>query len=212
MRFIRHVFHPIEALGVVRKNVRRWREMKPLRQAGVVLGRNLLVQGRPEIVRLSGTIRIGDNVTLRSDDWGNHTSIYAPTRLMTDTREDALIEIGDGTRINGACIHAARRISIGRNCLIASNVTILDSDGHGVTPEDRQTANPVSLPVEIGDNVWIGMNSIVLKGVRIGDGAVIGAGSVVTKDVPANCVAAGNPARVVKSVESVSSCEFAVSS
>ena len=211
MRYIRHVLHPIEAAGVVRKNIRRWRDMKPLRQAGVILGRNLLVQGRPKIVRMSGTIRIGDNVTLRSDDCGNHTSIYAPTRLMTDTLEDALIEIGDGTRINGACIHAARRITIGRNCLIASNMTMLDSDGHGVTPEDRQAANPVSLPVEIGDNVWIGMNSIILKGVRVGDGAVIGAGSVVTKDVPANCVAAGNPARVVKAVESVSSCEFVVS-
>ncbi len=207
---MRHILHPIEAAGVVRKNIRRRRCMKPLTRAGVFLGRSVLVQGRPKVLRMTGTIRIGDNVTLRSDDWGNHTSIYAPTRLMTDTREDAAIEIGDGTRINGACIHATRRISIGRNCLIASNVTILDSDGHGVMPDDRHASNPVSLPVEIGDNVWIGMNSIILKGVRIGDGAVIGAGSVVTKDVPARCVAAGNPARVIKTfdvTEAAAACE-----
>ncbi len=162
------------------------------------MGKNPVLKGKPVILRFKGSIHIGNNVTLRSDDRGYHASIYAPTRLMTDGKDHTIIEIGDNTRINGASIHATERINIGKNCLIASNVIIIDSDGHGISPFERDLSNPVSSPVIIEDNVWIGMNSIILKGVRIGENSIIGAGSVVTKSIPANCVAAGNPARVVK--------------
>lgn len=195
------LFNPAEFFQLTWKNLRAlyWRSY--LRSKGVVTGNNIILKGKPVILRFTGAIRIGNNVTLRSHDYGYHTSIYAPTRLMTDTSENAIIEIGDDTRINGASIHATEKIIIGKNCLIASNVTILDSDGHGVFMSERTLSNPVSLPVLIEDNVWIGMNSIILKGVTIGKNSIIGAGSVVTKSVPANCIAAGNPARVVKSID-----------
>lgn len=169
-----------------------------LKSKGVAVGTNVIIKGKPIILRLTGAIRLGNNVTLLSNSRRYHASIYAPTRLMTDEKENAIIEIGDNTRINGASIHATEKISIGRNCLIAANVTIIDSDGHGLYPVQRNLINPVSQPVIIEDNVWIGINSIILKGVRIGRNSVIGAGSVVTKDIPSNCVAAGNPACVVK--------------
>jgi len=171
-----------------------------LRRKGVVLGQRVIFIGKPIVYRSEGNIIIGDNVTIRSADWGYHTAIYSPARLMTDF-DDALLEIGDGTRINGASIHATLRVIIGTNCLIAANTAILDSDGHGVTPEDRQKKNPKRLPVIIGHNVWIGMNSIVLKGVTIGDNAVVAAGSIVTKDVTANTIVGGNPAKVIKKID-----------
>lgn len=191
----------MELLNLVAKNLRLLYWTWYLGSKGVRVGKNVIVKGRPRILRFSGTIRIGDNVTLRSRDYGYHSSLYGPTRIMTDTNENALIEIGDNTRINGASIHATERISIGRNCLVAANVTILDNDGHGLLPCERVLVNPVSKPVIIEDNVWIGINAIILKGVRIGKNSVVGAGSVVTRDIPPDCVAMGNPAQVVKTFE-----------
>lgn len=185
------------------KNVRDIYFRVYLRSKGVESGNNVILKGRPVICRFSGIIRIGNNVILRSHDYGYHTSIYARVRLMTDTKEDAMIEIGDNTRINGASIHATEKIIIGRNCLIAANSTIIDSDGHGIAMPERGWVNPVSSPVIIEDNVWIGMNSIILKGVRIGKNSVIGAGSVVTKSIPPDCLAAGNPARIIKNIDSI---------
>lgn len=191
----------MEFLDLVVKNLRvlYWRYY--LTSRGVQVGKNINLKGKPQILRFTGTIKIGDNVSLRSKDYGYHSSIYSPTRLMTDTHKHAVIEIGDHTRINGASIHATEKIIIGRNCLIAANVTIVDSDGHGLNPDERHLVNPVSRPVIIEDNVWIGINCIILKGVTIGKNSVIGAGSVVAKNVPANCVVTGNPVQIVKTFE-----------
>ena len=86
--------------------------------------------------------------------------------------------------------------------MIGGGVTIIDSDFHSMDYNDWFTDNDAlnakSLPVIIEDNVFIGMNSIILTGVHIGKGAIIGAGSVVTKDVPENCIAGGNPCVVIK--------------
>lgn len=180
-----------------RPAIHRWR----LRREGVAFGERLTVIGMPTIERIRGRIVLGDDVTLRSDQRGYHTAMYRPVRLMTDTHDDACIEIGDRTRINGAALHAVHRISIGRDCLIAANVMILDSDGHGIAVEDRQSHNPSSSPVVIEDQVWIGANAIILKGVRIGRGAAVAAGSVVAKDVEAMTLVGGNPARPIKRLD-----------
>lgn len=108
--------------------------------------------------------------------------------------EDAAIRIGNGTYLNrNTEIVAARSVSIGRDCKIARDVIIMDTDQHAL-PNGRLVAEPVV----IGDRVWIGARAIVLKGVSIGHDAVIGAGSVVTRDVPPGAVAAGVPARVLR--------------
>ena len=91
---------------------------------------------------------------------------------------------------------ATERIEIGERCLAGAGVRVLDSDFHGVSREERSGDGRTS-PVRIGDDVWLGMSAMVLKGVRIGEGAVLGAGSVVVRDVPAGAVVSGNPARLL---------------
>lgn len=113
----------------------------------------------------------------------------------------AVVRIGDKTTLNNNFVAIAEmtRIDIGSRCLIGPNVTIFDSDFHGLTPEERSCdANTRRAPVQIGDDVFIGAGVTILKGVQIGDAAVIAAGSVVTQNVPAQSIVAGNPARVLK--------------
>ena len=90
-------------------------------------------------------------------------------------------------------------IYIGDYVMIGPNVTIATA-GHPIDPDLRQRVAQFNIPVRIGNNVWIGANSVILPGVTIGDNSVIGAGSIVTKDIPANVVAVGNPCRVLREI------------
>ena len=145
---------------------------------------------------------------------GDHVSCYAGCQFAIEANGSC--SIGDFTLMNAAFLMAEERIEIGSHCLISWNVAIADSDFHPLDAFQRRVdaqalapflknrpSRPVlrSAPVIIGDNVWIGMNAVVLKGVTIGENSVVAAGSVVTKDVPANVIVAGNPAAVVKQLE-----------
>ncbi len=90
-------------------------------------------------------------------------------------------------------------IYVGDSVMFGPNVTVATA-GHPIDPELRRRVGQFNVPVHIGNNVWIGANSVILPGVRIGDNSVIGAGSVVTKDIPANVVAVGNPCRVLREI------------
>lgn len=121
------------------------------------------------------------------------------------------INIGHNVSINMNCTFVdCNKITIGNNVLISSNVQIY-TPTHPIELEERLTPDwspesgeyfcrTYARPVTIGNGCWIGGGVIILPGVTIGDGAVIGAGSVVTKDVPENCVAAGNPCRVLRRI------------
>ena len=122
-----------------------------------------------------------------------------PVRLTTwsSRQGQGSIEIGDYCLIApGVEITAAKSIRIGANSMIAAECSITDCDWHGLYNRTRPFR--CTKPVTLGENVWLGARVIVCKGVTIGDNSVIGAGSIVTSDIPANVVAAGNPARVVK--------------
>lgn len=110
----------------------------------------------------------------------------------------ARIEVGKGTYLNrNTEIVAGESIKIGRNCKIAWDVLIMDTDQHALVP-----GGPVQTGrVMIGDDVWIGARAIILKGVEIGDGAVIGAGAIVTKNVPPRTVVVGPAAAVVRTMQ-----------
>ena len=109
------------------------------------------------------------------------------------------IKIGKNVFINACCrFQDQGGIEIGDGSLIGHNTTIATLN-HDFNPAKRQNLTP--RPVKKGKNVWIGSDCTILPGVIIGDGAIIGAGSVVTKSVPANAIAVGNPARVIKEIE-----------
>ena len=106
------------------------------------------------------------------------------------------IEVGKNFFANYNCtIIDVAKVKIGDNCFLAPNVSIYTA-GHPIYPTTRNTQYEYGKAITIGDNVWIGGNSIICPGVKIGSNVVIGAGSVVTKDIPDWCVAVGNPCKV----------------
>lgn len=110
------------------------------------------------------------------------------------------IEVGKNFFANYNCtIIDVARVRIGDNCQMAPNVAIYTA-GHPVYPTTRNSAFEYGKEVTIGDNVWLGGNTVVCPGVNIGNNVVIGAGSVVTKDIPDWSIAAGNPCRVIRKI------------
>ena len=110
------------------------------------------------------------------------------------------IEVGKNFFANYNCTMLdVAKITIGENCFMASNVAIYTA-GHPIHPDSRNSMYEYGIPVTIGDNVWIGGNTVICPGVTIGSNCVIGAGSVVTKDIPDWSMAAGNPCRVIRKI------------
>jgi len=135
------------------------------------------------------------------------------------SRSKACVSIGARSQFNGGFVDVAERITIGDDVLIAADVVLMDHDSHSPHWRDRRCdgTRPSGAacrtgdgprdwtgvriaPIRIGDKAWIGRDVIILRGVDIGEGAIIGAGSVVTKSVPPWTVAAGNPARVIRTL------------
>lgn len=108
--------------------------------------------------------------------------------------ENAKLLLGSGYINRYAKIRCYSSITIGHQVAISENVSIWDSDAHSIKGKEHL----MTQPIVIGNHVWIGTNVTILKGVTIGDGAIIAAGSVVRNDIPANCLAAGIPAKVIK--------------
>lgn len=136
--------------------------------------------------RADGDVEFGQGVCLVGD--------VVPIEFVS--YKGSRISIGDHTFINyGSSITAYKQVKIGRHCLLGHHLLIVDRNELGI--EQREVAPPAA-PVIIEDHVWIGSHAIILPGVCIGRHAAIGAGSVVTRDIPANCLAVGNPARVVR--------------
>lgn len=110
------------------------------------------------------------------------------------------IEVGKNFFANYNCtILDVAKVKIGDNCQMAPNVAIYTA-GHPIHPATRNSLYEYGKPVTIGDNVWIGGNTVICPGVHVGSNVVIGAGSVVTKDIPDWCIAAGNPCRVIRKI------------
>lgn len=168
---------------------------------GVHLGKRVVFFGLPYVHRKPmSTIFIGNDCTIRSDQTSNLVGVNRKC-IFSTANENAIIKIGNNVGITAAVIGAAEKIIIGDDVLIGANVLITDWDWHVVDPHLRHSEGGKSSPVIIEDNVWIGINSIILKGVSIGKNTIIGANSVVTKNIPNNVIAGGNPCRVIKIIE-----------
>jgi acetyltransferase-like isoleucine patch superfamily enzyme len=174
-----------------------------LRLSEVEWGEGLVLYGIP-IIRSSApsSIRLGKYVVLCSDSEETPLGVNHPVVLETGL-PGATIVIGDHVGMSGASICAHDRIEIGSHCLLGANVMIVDTDFHPIEPQSRRHSreNVKTSPVVIEENVFLGANSVVLKGVRIGKNSVIGANSVVVRSIPSDTIAAGNPCRSLRRID-----------
>jgi acetyltransferase-like isoleucine patch superfamily enzyme len=169
---------------------------------GISWGRNWRFFGVPILQKYRGSqMRFGDGLQLRSTVRSNPLGANHPVVLCT-WQAGAVLQIGENFAMTGGSLIAAERIVIGDNVNVGANTTIMDTDFHPLdTHARRLDSEPAkTAPVTIEDDVFIGMNCLILKGVTLGRGSVIGAGSVVTKDVPPHTMVAGNPVRFIGDV------------
>lgn len=171
------------------------------RKKGVIWGKDMTVIGKVSIIG-HGKITIGKNFMMTSGEHINPISANLQGSFFTDS-PNAKIKIGDNVGMSSTRIWIHDSLTIGNNVKIGGGVLLIDTDCHPINYNVRRTSNEgtLSAPIVIEDDVWIGAQSIILKGVTIGAHSIIGAGSVVTKNIPANCIAAGNPCKVIKKLD-----------
>jgi maltose O-acetyltransferase len=152
----------------------------------------------PLLVKGKGTVIFGKNVQVGVIASPNFYSHYAYVEART---ENSQIIFGDNVTLNnGFSAEAMNKITIKSNVLIGVNCSIMDHDGHNLAIDQRIDGKPNSAQVLIEENVFIGDNVTLLKGVTVGKNSIIGNGAVVTKSIPANVIAAGNPAQVIREI------------
>lgn len=167
---------------------------------GIAWGHGWSFYGLPIIQKHRRSVmKFGEGFSLRSSGRSNPLAPNHPVVLST-LRAGAVLEIGRNFGMTGGSICAATRVTIGDNVAVGANCVITDTDFHPLHPRTRllEPQNGQSALVVIGNNVFIGMNSIVLKGVTIGENSVIGAGSVVSRSIPSDSIAAGSPAVILR--------------
>lgn len=157
------------------------------------VGPGLIIFG-PKHVEVNGPgVQLGANIHMMA-------TRDAPIRFTCYAQPGGEIELGDYSIVlPGVRLSSATRIRTGKNCMFATHSYVTDADWHDLY--DRTAAPGATAEVVLGDNVWIGDSAIVCKGVTIGDNTIVGAGAIVASDLPANCIAVGNPARVVKQLD-----------
>lgn len=186
----------------VRNKLSCYYNLFKFRLYGIKYGRNCIVHGHVGLKLSSNSaISIGDDFYMSS---GNHMNPLARNlEAHICVNKGAKLIIGNHVGMSSPVLRAHKSIVIGNNVKFGANVTIMDSDAHSMNYLHRRElsvdmAYKADAEVVIEDDVFIGMNTIILKGVTIGARSVIGAGSVVVKSIPSDCIAAGNPAKVIK--------------
>lgn len=185
-----------ETVEALTQRPRIWR-YRILSTCPRVTGRPIVLQ--PVLFVGPGEVVLGDGVQF---GWKASPLFYAGYCHVEVSRPHARIEVGQRTEFNNNLMLKSEGagIRIGRDGLFGADVEIFDSDFHDLDPARRHAGTQRMAPVEIGDNVFVGMGVKILKGVTIGSDSVIGAGAVVASAIPAGVVAAGNPARVLRSL------------
>jgi acetyltransferase-like isoleucine patch superfamily enzyme len=166
---------------------------------GIEIGPDCWFAGAPNWQRFPGSrIVIGSHCRFRSARWSNRVGVNRPCMISTLLR-GAEVVIGNRVGMTGTIIAAQQSVRIGNDAMLGANVTIMDTDFHNPSASDRQSLG-ASAPVALEENVWLGLNVVVTKGVTIGRDSVIAACSLVTKSIPAGVVAGGIPARVIRAL------------
>jgi acetyltransferase-like isoleucine patch superfamily enzyme len=173
-----------------------------LRFPHVSFGDRIRFYGYPQL-RIDRTARvsIGSGSIFTSKTSANFVGLFKRTSIYVGP--DAELTIGDCDGFSGVSIYCSHRIEIGPNLNCGGNVSIWDTDFHPLDAEARRAHDVTEIrcaPIEIGPDVFIGAQSIILKGTRIGARSIIGAGSVVSGEIPADEIWAGNPARRIRNL------------
>lgn len=172
---------------------------------GIELGQHVRAYGPVIIGRWPGSrICIGDGCSLVSSSRrATASTLAAPVRFRTFSAQ-ARIELGTGVECSGTSFAVrSTSITVGHHTLFGPDCAVMDADFHALLPAETRHIEPGmdrDAPVCIGAHVWVGMRSLILKGVTIGDGAVIAAGSVVVRDVPPHTLVGGVPAKIIKTL------------
>ena len=163
-------------------------------------GKKCSFYGIPVILRTKdSSIELGDRVMCVSSFFANLMGLYQRSILLA--RAGGKIILEDDVRMSAVTIYSRVSVKVGKHTNIGGNTKIFDHDFHPIDPQERlehPNSGMKCKPVEIGENVFIGCNCIILKGSKIGNNCVVGAGSVVSGQFEDNCVIAGNPAKVIK--------------
>jgi acetyltransferase-like isoleucine patch superfamily enzyme len=170
---------------------------------GASYGKGFRTSGKCSFkLRCEGSIVLGERVSLLAGWRSNRAGLTNP--VLFETLGKGMIRIGDDSGGSAVVISSRSGVTIGKNVCLGANVRIYDHDFHPLDPGKRklsrneQSGNVRSEAVAIGDNVFVGANAIILKGVTIGDRSIVAAGSVVFRgEYPADCMIAGNPASIV---------------
>jgi len=170
---------------------------------GVKFGKNLRMRSLP-ICRKhrQATIEIGEDVIVNNKICENLAGITHRS-VLAAVSPDATLKIGNHVGMSGVILYCTKMITVGDYVNLGAGVRVYDTDFHPVGFAPRRlndTSMICSSPVTICDDVWVGANAIILKGVTIGPRSVIAAGSVVAKDVPQDVIAAGVPAKIIRSI------------
>lgn len=161
---------------------------------GITYGKDIRVIGKIILFKDPGSsIKIGNHCIFNSCSKFNFRGINHPCILQTGS-SNAKIIIGNYVEMSGVSIVSNNSVTIGNHVIIGANCQLGDRDGH----YDRYKTKTKA--IKIKDYVWLGMNVTILKGVTIGENSIIGANSLVTKDIPNDCIAAGNPCRVIRTI------------
>ena len=170
-----------------------------LKVNGVKTAANVCVKGKVRIVN-KGEISFGENVKILGGEKYNPIGFGGTVNIVSE--KGSKISVGKNSGMSNCTLYARAKIEIGERVLLGAGTKIYDTDFHSLDASYRNTdkdkKNAISKPVVIGNDVFIGAGTIVLKGVTIGDGAIIGAGSVVTKNVENGEIWAGNPAKKIR--------------
>jgi acetyltransferase-like isoleucine patch superfamily enzyme len=182
------------ASGLITKTV--WKA------SGIRFGSGCDFYGIPITQRVyNSSIEIGNNCRFRSSPSSNLIGLNRKCTIATH-KQGAQIKIGNRCGLSGAVIGCSELITIDDDVLFGANSLVTDFDWHVVNPKERHlSGRSKSKPVHIKRNVWLGYGAVVLKGVTIGENSVITANSVVVTNIPANVIAGGNPAKVIKEIE-----------
>lgn len=164
--------------------------------------RNVKMNGYCVIFQFPGSQIAIEEGTINSAFTSNMLGLWQRTIMVASY--GGKIEIDNGFGISGSTIYSTASIKIGKNATIGANCKIIDNDFHPIDPEFRRLGlnkeHTARAPITIGDNCFIGMNSIILKGTTLGNNVVVGAGSVVHGSFPDNCIIAGNPAKIIRQI------------